>query len=100
MARSSIRLLLAALALMVAVDATAQAGRGGKRQVVVSAAVSLTEVLQRIASIYQAQTGEQIVLNLGSSNTLARQISFGAGADLFISADEAQMNVVANRIDP
>jgi molybdate transport system substrate-binding protein len=57
-------------------------------------------VLQQIAPLYQATTGEQVVLNLGSSNTLARQISFGAGADVFISADEAQMNAVASRIDP
>jgi molybdate transport system substrate-binding protein len=94
------RLLLAALCLTLATDATAQAAKGGKRQIVVSAAVSLTDVLQQIAPLYQAKSGEQIVLNLASSNTLARQISFGAGADVFISADEAQMNAVASYIDP
>jgi ABC-type sugar transport system permease subunit len=57
-------------------------------------------VLQQIAPRYQAKSGEQIVLNLGSSNTLARQISFGAGPDVFISADEAQMKAVADLIDP
>jgi molybdate transport system substrate-binding protein len=98
--RSSLWLFVAALALMLAADANAQRGRGGKRQVIVSAAVSLTDVLQQIAPIYLAKSGDQIVLNLGSSNTLARQISFGAGADVFISADEAQMNAVATRIDP
>src|ERR1041385_731772 len=100
MCRASMRLLLAALALTLATDAAGQAAKVGKRQIVVSAAVSLTEVLQQIAPLYQAKAGEQIVLNLGSSNTLARQISFGAGADVFISADEAQMNAVASRIDP
>ena len=64
-----------------------------------SAAVSLTEVLRQAAPIYQAKTGERVVLNLGASNTLARQIAFGAGVDLFISADEAQMNVVAAQVD-
>ena len=64
-----------------------------------SAAVSLTEVLQQAAPIYQAKTGERVVLNLGASNTLARQIAFGAGVDVFISADEAQMNVVAAQVD-
>jgi len=91
------RSLIAAIVLTVAVEA---GGQGSNRQVVVSAAVSLTEVLQQLAPMYQARTGDRVVLNLGSSNTLARQISFGAGADLFISADEAQMNAVAAQIDP
>src|SRR5215213_7372070 len=90
-------MFLAAACLGVALHAGAQ---GPNRQVVVSAAVSLTEVLQQLAPLYQMKTGEQIVLNLGSSNTLARQISFGAGADVFISADETQMNAVAAHIDP
>ena len=90
-------LLCALLSLLVATAAGAQANR---RDIVVSAAVSLTDVLQRLAPMYQAKTGDRVVLNLGASNTLARQISFGAGADLFISADEAQMNAVAARIDP
>lgn len=68
------------------------------REIVVSAAVSLTDVLQRLAQIYQAKTGDRLVLNLGSSNTLARQIAFGAAVDLFISADEAQMNAVAAQL--
>ena len=91
------RLLAAAVVLAVAFDARAQ---GADRQIIVSAAVSLTEVLQQLAPIYQQQTGDRVLLNLGSSNTLARQISFGAGPDVFISADEAQMNAVAARIDP
>lgn len=91
------RLLCAAIVLTLAADA---AGQGFNKEVVVSAAVSLTEVLQQLAPIYQARTGERVVLNLGSSNTLARQISFGAGADVFISADEAQMNAIAAQIDP
>jgi molybdate transport system substrate-binding protein len=69
------------------------------RQVVVSAAVSLTDVLQQLAPMYQQATGDQLVLNLGASNTLARQIRFDAGVDVFISADEAQMDAVAMQID-
>ena len=88
--------MLAAGVLAVAFHAGAQGTNG---QVVVSAAVSLTEVLQQLAPVYQMRTGERVVLNLGASNTLARQISFGAGADVFISADEAQMNAAAAYID-
>ena len=91
------RFLFAAISLALAADAR---GQGSNKEVVVSAAVSLTEVLQQLAPIFQARTGDRVVLNLGSSNTLARQISFGAGADVFISADEAQMNAITARIDP
>jgi molybdate transport system substrate-binding protein len=97
MTRRIIRLVLASICLTMPIDVS---GQTSNRQVVVSAAVSLTEVLQQLAPMYQAKTGEQVVLNLGASNTLARQISFGARADVFISADEAQMDAIAARIDP
>jgi len=70
------------------------------REVVVSAAVSLSEALQQLAQTYQARTGERVVLNLGPSNTLARQVAAGARVDLFISADEAQMDVAASDLVP
>ena len=95
-----LRWLVLAACLALAPRADAQGRGAANRQVVVSAAVSLTEVLQQLAPAYQAKTGDRLVLNLGASNTLARQVSFGAGADLFISADEAQMNAVAAYIDP
>jgi molybdate transport system substrate-binding protein len=58
----------------------------------VSAAASLTDALREISAAYEKETGTKIVLNLGASNTLARQIQEGAPADLFLSADEAKMN--------
>lgn len=91
--------LLLAMVLTVpfAADAQRQTANG---QVVVSAAVSLTDVLQQLAGAYQQAFGDRVVLNLGASNTLARQIRFGAGVDVFISADEAQLNAVSMQIDP
>lgn len=71
-----------------------------QQEVLVSAATSLTEVMQRIAADYQARTGTRVALNFGASNTLARQIAAGAPVDLFISADEAQMNAVGALILP
>jgi molybdate transport system substrate-binding protein len=68
--------------------------------IVVSAAASLTEVLQPLAEAFEKQSGVKVVLNFGASNTLARQIAAGAQVDLFLSADEAQMNMVADRIEP
>jgi molybdate transport system substrate-binding protein len=91
---------LLAVVSAVALPADAQRRPAVSRQVVVSAAVSLTEVLQQLAPVYRQSTGDQVVLNLGASNTLARQIRFGAGVDVFISADEVQLNAVAVQIDP
>jgi molybdate transport system substrate-binding protein len=68
------------------------------REVVVSAAASLADVLREIAPAYERRTGQRIAINVGASNTLARQIAAGAPVDLFISADEAQMNTVGQAI--
>jgi molybdate transport system substrate-binding protein len=92
--------VLLAMACGVALPAGGQRRPPASRQIVVSAAVSLTEVLQQLAPMYQQATGDRLVLNLGASNTLARQIRFDAGIDVFISADEAQMNASAMQIDP
>jgi molybdate transport system substrate-binding protein len=100
MVRVSSTLSVAIACMAVALSAGGQQRPAANRQVVVSAAVSLTEVLQQLAPVYQQKTGDQVVLNLGASNTLARQIRFSAGVDLFISADEAQMDAVAAQIDP
>jgi molybdate transport system substrate-binding protein len=86
-------MLLAGVGCMVA--AAFPAARG---EVTVSAAASLTDVLQQIAKLYEWRTGERLVLNFAASNTLARQINAGARIDVFISADVAQMDAVASRI--
>lgn len=62
--------------------------------ITVSAAVSLTDVLTAIAEGY-ARTGATVRFNFGASNVLSRQIVSGAPVDVFISADEAQMDLVA-----
>jgi molybdate transport system substrate-binding protein len=88
---------VAAIALMAA------CGRaGGASSLVVSAAVSLTEAVQEVSARYHAATGVQVRVNTGPSNTLARQILDGAAVDVFLSADEAQMDVVerGGRIEP
>ena len=62
--------------------------------ITVSAAVSLSEALEEAAAAYRAAGGTPVVFNFGGSNGLARQIVNGAPVDVFISADEAQMEVV------
>lgn len=61
-------------------------------KITVFAAASLTDSLKAIAQQYQKETGNEVVLNLGGSSTLERQIQEGAPADIFFSADEAKMN--------
>src|SRR4051812_41335501 len=63
--------------------------------VTVSAAISLTDALETIARAYADAGGGPIRFNFAGSNVLARQIVNGAPADLFVSADEAQMEVAA-----
>lgn len=63
----------------------------------VFAAASLTDALKEIAPAYEKATGDKVVLNLGASSTLARQIQEGAPADLFLSADEEKMDGLEKR---
>src|SRR5215213_3476494 len=61
----------------------------------VCAAISLTESLEAAAAAYRLSGGGPVRFNFAGSNTLARQLVNGAPADLFISADNAQMDVAA-----
>lgn len=56
------------------------------------AASSLTEVVREVAVGFEKASGHKVVCNLGGSNDLARQIKAGAPADVFFSADAAQMD--------
>ena len=63
----------------------------GADQVMVSAAISLRNVLDEVWEPFVKDHGE-IVLNAAGSGTLMRQILQGAPADLFISASPAEMD--------
>jgi molybdate transport system substrate-binding protein len=71
-------------------------------EIKVYAAVSLTDALRAIQAKFEAITTDKLVFNLDGSNVLALQISKGAPADVFFSADEAQMDKLgkAGLIDP
>ena len=68
----------------------------------VFAAASLTDALKEVAAAYESQSGDKLLFNFAGSNALARQIKEGAPADIFFSADEIQMNNLAEArlIDP
>jgi len=83
-------MLLRSVVLCLAVAA------GGLRAadpLTVSAAISLTDSLEAVAKSYAAAGGGPVRFNFAGSNVLARQLVNGAPADVFISADEAQMDV-------
>lgn len=89
--------------LLVAGPAQAKIGENG----VVFAAASLKEPLDRAVAQLVAQRrciapGGTIRVSYASSGILARQIRFGAPADLFISADPRWLNYLEQigRIDP
>ena len=66
--------------------------RARAEEILVSAAASLTDVLQEISGRYQSISKHRVKFNFGPSSGLARQIDEGAPADLFFSADLPQMD--------
>ena len=63
----------------------------------VFAASSLTEAFEELAAAFEAQNeGVDVLLSFDGSSTLATQISQGAPADVFASADEQQMQGVVD----
>lgn len=70
-----------------------QDSKGGKTmEINVSAAASLKDALEKINENYKQATGTTVVLNLGGSGALVKQIKEGAPTDLFISASNKAMN--------
>jgi molybdate transport system substrate-binding protein len=65
--------------------------------ILVSAAISLSDALQEIATAYERAGHPPVRFNFAGSNVLARQIVNGAPADLFLSADELQMDYAQQR---
>ncbi|TGK02639.1 molybdate ABC transporter substrate-binding protein [Leptospira langatensis] len=59
-----------------------------EKEVLVSAASSLTDVLKEIGTVFQEKTKIKPIFNFGSSGSLYQQIEKGAPVDLFISADQ------------
>lgn len=82
-----VSLVIAAMMMLTCASALADT------ELVVFAAASMTETLNAIKELYEAQNpGVTLVYNFDSSGTLKTQIQEGADCDVFISAGQKQMN--------
>lgn len=75
-------------------SATTPAAPAAATELTVYAAASLREACTELGAAYERKHGTKLVFNFGASNALAQQIVASGKGDVFISADEAQMNVV------
>jgi molybdate transport system substrate-binding protein len=103
-AASMVRPLLAGLVLAAMLAATistpsrAEApAPAGQKTVTVFAAASLKNVLDATGKASEAKGQPKPVVSLAASSALAKQIEQGAPADVFISADEAWMDYLAEK---
>lgn len=67
----------------------ATTGAAHAQDVTVFAAASLQDGLEAAADDFEALTGTTVVLSFAGSSTIARQIEYGAPADVFLSANVA-----------
>ena len=88
-------LLLALMMLVALAVPSAFAAGAEKTELIVFAAASMTETLNQIKELYEAENPNvTLVYNFDSSGTLKTQIQEGADCDLFISAAPKQMNAL------
>jgi molybdate transport system substrate-binding protein len=92
MKRRAFVIITAALALALGPAGNASAAGG----INVFAAASLKEAFEAAAPAFTKSTGIAVTFNFGGSDALATQIEQGAPADVFASANEAQMKRVVD----
>lgn len=92
--RKTFRLALILSLLCVQLALAAEPAR---QPLVVFAAASLTDVLQKVSDEYQKSSGTPVKLSFAASSALAKQIESGAKADVFVSADQEWMSYLTER---
>lgn len=85
------RLAIATLAVLAL---AASPARAATDEVLVFAAASLTNALNRVAETWTAEAGHRAVMSYAGSSVLALQIQQGAPADIFISASADWMDSI------
>jgi molybdate transport system substrate-binding protein len=101
MSRRALRVLPIAVALVVGLSAcsgsSADGDGHGQQTLTVFAAASLTDVFTGLgAQLEKQEPGLTVQFNFAGSSALATQITQGAPADVFASANEKQMSVVTD----
>jgi molybdate transport system substrate-binding protein len=71
-----------------------EAKAAARTELVVYAATSTRDVLELLEGPYEREHSVDLVFNFGSSGALAKQIVAAAKADVFLSADEKEMDEV------
>ena len=89
-------LALALIAGLSMAAGMARPGAADQGTITVFAAASLKEAFTAMAPAFTKKTGTSVTFNFGGSDTLATQIKQGAPADVFASANAAQMQVVSD----
>jgi molybdate transport system substrate-binding protein len=75
-----------------------QVGSSQAKDILIFSAASLALPLQEIADIYSKNTPDRVRISFAASSTLARQLSKGAPADIYISANQKWMDYLAKRV--
>ena len=89
------RLLIGFVLALLAPACGSSERNGSSVELTLYAATSLRDALRSLAPGYEKGSGVRLVFNFGSSGDLSRQIVAANGADLFFSADEAELDRVA-----
>lgn len=82
------------IAIVLVMTGCTHAKRDQEPILKVSAAVSLTDVLEEVKATFEQEHDVQLSFNLAGSGTLAQQIQQGAPVDVFISANEQWMDTL------
>ena len=99
--KKALALLLALTLVFALAVPSALAADAEETELIVFAAASMTETLNQIKELYEADNpGVTLIYNFDSSGTLKTQIQEGADCDLFISAAPKQMNQLDITADP
>lgn len=74
-----------------------QQDKATSQTLTISAAASLTDVMEELKKLYVEKSVHRVVMNYGSSGALQQQIEQGAPADVFISAAQRQMDMLEEK---
>jgi len=89
------RTILATVAVLVC--HASLSAEPARQPLTVFAAASLTDVLGKLGDDFTKSTGVPVRFSFAASSILARQIEAGAGAEVFLSADQEWMDYLEQR---